>query len=89
MDRNMGMLGWLDERTSTSSNNNGAAFQIAWATLHTAAAVQHARASQQDSKYLAPVHIAAVVMHSLSAVYHFRRVVVAKRDIAPSQRTPS
>ena len=85
----MGMLDWLDERTSTASNNNGVAFQAAWAALHTAAAIQHTRAFQQDNKYMAPLHLAAIVMHSLSAVYHARRITIDKRDIPPTQRVPS
>ena len=85
----MGMLSWLDERTSTESNNNGAAFQAAWAALHTVAALQHARAFTQDNKAMAPVHVAAVVMHGLSAVYHARRLRIDKRDIPPTQRVPS
>lgn len=85
----MGALDWLNDKTSTESNNNGAAFQAAWAALHLAAAIQHARAFQQDNKALAPVHVAATVMHGLSAVYHARRVISAKRDIPPTQRVPS
>ena len=85
----MGALDWLNDRTSTESNNNGTAFQMAWAALHLAAAIQHARAFQQDSKYIGPVHLAAVVMHGLSFVYHLRRITSDKRDIPPTQRVPS
>jgi hypothetical protein len=85
----MGMLDWLNDRTSTESNNNGTAFQAAWAALHLGAAIQHGRAFQQDNKYTAPIHLTAIVLHGLSFVYHARRVTMDKRDIPPTQRVPS
>lgn len=85
----MEILDWINTRTATASNNNGVLFQAAWAALHLGAAIQHARAFQQDNKYAGPFHVAATFMHALSAIYHVRRLRVDKRDIPPTQRVPT
>lgn len=85
----VGMLSWLDNRTANDSNNNGTLFQIAWAALHLGAAVQHARAFRKDGIHVSPLHGAAVIMHTLSFVYHARRIRSAKSEIPPTQRVPN